>query len=220
MNNNLIVGIVVALVVGGAVGYVTAGYQYSDKLEMAKTAFPSQPTMQIVSGTIQSISGNTITIQTPPSINPFEDLPTVREVTVTSETKILKSEPKEPAVFQKEVEAYQKAMSASASKPGEQAPAAGANLPIPPQPFTETELSISDLKTGDMITVDAGKDVKTATSFDAVKITLGGTVAALTPADISLPAGANQGTAPMIDTAQVRTDGEAPPVVNAPPIKK
>jgi len=218
-NNNLILGIVIALIVGGAIGYAAAGYQYSGKLEKAREAFPSQSMMQTVSGTIQSISGNTITIQTSPSINPFEDLPTMRTVTVTSETKIIKSEPKDPAVFQKEMEAYQKATSVSAPKPGELAPA-GADLPTPPQPFTETALSLSDLTVGDMVIVDAGKDVKTAASFEAVKITLGGTATALAPVGGTVPTGTNQGTAPMVNTPQVKADGGTPPIVNTPPVKK
>jgi hypothetical protein len=196
-NNNLVVGIVVALIAGGIVGYASAGYQYSAQIEKAKKAFPTQPEMQVVSGTIKTVSGDTITLETQPSANPFENLPTTRQVKVTSETKIVKNEPKDPEVFQDEMDAYQKAVSESAPKPGEPAPS---NLPTPPEPFIEMELEISDLKAGDMITVDAGKDIKTATNFDAVKITLNATAAALAPADNNVPADVNQGIAPIVNT--------------------
>ena len=104
MNKNITIGIVVALIVGGVVGYASAAYQYSAILNKAKAAFPTQTATTFVSGTIQSISGNTITLQTSPSANPFVTTPTTREVTVTSTTKIVKNEPVDPAVYQ-EVEA-------------------------------------------------------------------------------------------------------------------
>lgn len=198
-------GMALALVAGGVVGYISAGYQYSAQLNKVKSMFPATTAISFVSGTVKSVSGNVITMQTPSSGNPFEDLPTVRQVTVTSGTKIVRNEPKDPKVYQKEVAAYQAAV--QKMKPIQTA----ATTPAMPQPFTETALKISDLKAGDVLMVDAGKDIKTRTSFDAVKITVGG----------SGTAGVPGGVAPIVNIPQVRTDGGVPPIVNVPaPIKK
>lgn len=214
--NTTILGITLTLVAGLAIGYFGAGYQYSAQLDKAKKMFPTQAAMLSVSGTIKSVSGNTITLQTAPSTNPFEDLPTAREVKVISATKIVKSEMKESKIYQQEMADYQKAIQSAqkaASAGGSSTTPAATNLPVPPQTFKETVLKISDLKVGDVIFVDAGKDIKTQTSFEAVKITLSGTgaAAAFTPADVNISGGANKGTAPIVNTPQVRTDGGVPP---------
>lgn len=196
MNKNItLIGMAVALVAGGVAGYYGASYQYSGILNKAKAAFPSQPTMPFVSGTVQSISGNVITIKSNTAMNPFENLPEIRKVTVTSTTKIVKNSPKDPAVFQQEMADYQKSMQrAIPSKTSTSSPVAAPSvvtpptLTTPPTPMNETVLKISDLKAGDMIMVDAGKDVKTLVSFDAVKISVVGS-APVMPA--ALPAGAN-----------------------------
>lgn len=190
MNKNItLIGMAVALVAGGVAGYYGASYQYSGTLTKAKAAFPTQPTMQMVSGTVKSVSGNTVTIQTQPSMNPFENLPAVRTVTVTSTTKIVKNEQKDTAVFQQEMADFQKAMQKSVPVPGSTSTPA-MNLPTPPTPFNETVLKVSDIKVGDMVSVDAGKDVKTAASFDAVKITVNGSIGAPGIGGVPPPLGA------------------------------
>jgi hypothetical protein len=189
---NMAAGIVIAMIIGGAAGYAGASYQYSAELanysaqiEKAKSAFervfPVQPTMLSVGGMIKNISGNTITLQASPSINPFDDLPAVRTVTVTSATKLVKNEQKDPKVLQQEFADFQKAMQRSVPGPGSSVPAT--LPPTPLKPFNETDIKISDLKTGDNISVEAASDIKTAASFEAVKIVLISTS--------SVPAGAN-----------------------------
>lgn len=186
MNKNItLIGMGVALVAGGVVGYYGASYQYSGILNKAKAAFPSQPTMMSVSGTIQSVSGKVITVKTNAMMNPFESLPEVRKVTVTDTTKIVKISTKDPSVYQAELEAYQKSMQKAVSpKTGTSSPVTAPSLGVPPTPMKETVLKLSDLKAGDMIMVDAGKDVKTQTSFDAVRIIVTGTAPAILPAGI------------------------------------
>lgn len=198
----VILSVVLALVVGGTAGYYGAGYKYGAQIEKAKKAFPTMPSMQSVYGTVKSVSGNTLTVQTPPSANPFEDLPTVRTVTVTSTTKIEKSEQRDPKIFQEEMTAYQTAM--QKIKPGQ----ALEDTPIPPMMFVQKSISLSDIKEGDMVSVDAGKDVKTATSFEAVGVVV-----------TSLPAGV--GTLPPVSPAVgaasiVPTASAVVPVAPAP----
>src|ERR1035437_10270183 len=130
MNKNItLIGMAVALVAGGVAGYYGASYQYSGILTKAKAAFPTQPTMSSVFGTVKSVSGNTVTIQTQPSMNPFENLPAVRTLTVTSTTKMVKNEQKDTAVFQQEMTDFQKAMQKAAPVPGGTSTPAMMNLP-------------------------------------------------------------------------------------------
>lgn len=174
-----VLAIVVALIVGGAVGYLSAGSQYSAllakdaaMLDKAKLAFPTPPTMLSLSGTIKSISGNTLTIESSASGNPFDDLPTIRQVTLTGATKIVSSKLKDLQIFSQEMSDYQKAIQKAAPGVGSTTTPVAVGFSTPPVPFSETEMQISDLKAGDVITVEAGKDIKMATSFDAVKVTL------------------------------------------------
>lgn len=182
-----------ALIAGAVIGYLGAGYQYSAQLDKAKKMFPVQPNMSVISGTVKSISGNTITLQTQPSMNPFEDLPTVREVSVTSATKIVKNELKDPKVYQQEMADYQAAFQTAqkaAAAAGGKVPMTSIKWPITPMPSVETAVKISDIKAGDMLMVDAGKDVKMSSSFEAVKITVTGAGAPIVPAGASAAPGA------------------------------
>ena len=168
---NAILGIVTAIVVGAILGYAGGSHQYAAQLDTARKALPVQATMSSVLGKITGISGNIITITQPilnPPVDPFEDLPAVRHVTVTSATNIVKDVVVDPSVFQQEMTAYQAAI----QKIREKGPTAGVDVPAQPIPVIQTTLTLSDLKVGDMITVDAGTDVKTITSFDAVTITV------------------------------------------------
>jgi len=200
-----------SLLVGGTIGYVSAGYQYAAKLAKIQSAFPSPAIMTSVVGTIQGVSGNTITLKSS-SMDPFENIPTVRTITVTNATKIVKNESKDMKVFAQEMDVYQKSVLKPVSASASTSPAA-AGMITPPLPFTEATVSISDLKVGDMITVDAGKDVKTQASFEAVKISLMTTA----PSAAAIPTGA----APTAAVPSARPAGMTAPIVNTPPpVKK
>ena len=166
--NILIVGVVVGIIIGFVGGrYLSFGgalmgsgsvAELEAKIEKAKKLFPSMPDMRSVSGTIETIKENSLTIKTPPSMNPFEDLPEKREVIVTSATKIIRLVQKDPKVFQKEMEAIQKPM-----KPGEP-------VQPPPTPFIEKAISLKDLKVGDQVSAEAGENIKEKARFDATRI--------------------------------------------------
>ncbi|HQT82920.1 MAG TPA: hypothetical protein PLW99_02085 [Candidatus Paceibacterota bacterium] len=189
MTKTSFISVIIALIIGGVIGYAGAGYQYSAILTKAKEAFPPQMAMTSVSGTIQGISGNTITLNTPQSPNPFVTTPATRTVTVTSSTKIVKSTPVDPTVFQQEMAAYQKAVQKSATS-------TTATPPPMPMPVTQTTIMLSDLKAGDMVTVDAGKDVSTASSFDAATVTVTGMATTAVPTGMA----STTGTAPVVNT--------------------
>ena len=160
-----LISILAASLVGGAVGY-----RYFAHFNTAP-AFPTQMTTASVSaGTIQSISGNIITMQTSSSESPFVTTPTLRKITVTTATKILESKRIDPGVYRQEMAAYGNAFQKAAASPTTVAP------PAMPVPVIQTALTLPELKAGDMILVGADKDVLTSISFVARTITVFGTV--------------------------------------------
>jgi hypothetical protein len=95
-------------------------------------------------------------------------------VTVTSATKIIRNENKSPATVQAEQKAYMDKM--STWKPG-----STGTLPIPPTPFTEKNISISDIKVGDQLNVEAATPIRMLEKFTAVKINVQMSYAAVPP---------------------------------------
>ena len=190
MSKQVIAGVVIVVaIVAGVIGYmigasVSGGALVGGdaalraKLEEVKKMFPPLPDSNFVFGQVKSVSGSVITLSTP-TTNPFDESPKVREVTVTGSTKIVKNENKSPETMQKELEAYQKKM--SAWKPG-----STDTPPAPPEPFVEQEISLSDIKADDQISVEANSPIRMVEKFEAVKITLQMT-AATAPAPIVAP---------------------------------
>jgi hypothetical protein len=131
--------------------------------------------MRSVSGVIKDISGNTVTIESVSAANPFEALPAERIITITSGTKFVSFEQKDPASFQKEMADFSK--NATTSRPGG-TPTAPL---IPPMPFTEKNINPSDLKVGMMISAEANENIKEKASFVAVKITTATAMSSVMP---------------------------------------
>ena len=168
-----LITIIISLIVGCALGYFL-GYtngskvvvtSYSSKAAEVSNLFPTpQGALFSLTGSVKEIDGNIVTIDANPlTPNPFAEnnFPTVRTVTVADATTITQMQQKDQATLQQEMLAYQKAVSA----------AKGASSTLtPPMPFSETAIKLSDLKVGDKITVTAGSDIRTATSFTATKI--------------------------------------------------
>ena len=116
------------------------------------------PEMLSVSGAVKSINGNTLIIETGENPNPFEQLPSTREIAVTQSTKIVRQDQKNPEEFQTENEEYQKKLQSGAS---------GA---IPPVPTIEMDIKLSDIKVNDFVTIVSDKNIKNSASFEAVKV--------------------------------------------------
>lgn len=163
---------IVALIIGAAIGFIVGTVQSNDEIsklqvqiDTAKKFFPTTPEIRSLSGTIKDVSGNTITLESSFIVNPFENLPQERVITITPSTKLISFEPKDQAVFQKEMEEYSQKM--SAVRPG------GVREPaITPIPFNEKTLNINGIKVGMTVTVEAGENVKEKAAFEAVKITV------------------------------------------------
>ncbi|MFH0891021.1 MAG: hypothetical protein V1856_03240 [Candidatus Liptonbacteria bacterium] len=172
MEKQVFIGILILIAAAaGILGYVTAdsgGPQGADcsalqaKLEEVKKMFPPLPDSSFISGKVESVSGNTITLNTPKG-NPFDEAPALRQVAVTADTKIVKNEPKPIEVFQREQEAYQRKLSALKTDPSQP-------MPIPPSQSTEKDVPLSDIKQGDQLNVEAATPIRLAEKFEATKI--------------------------------------------------
>ena len=161
----LVVGVAGGYFWGYAGGVVALPTSHAPTNNTAvNTLTPSTPTSTLsLSGRVKSINGSVITMDanslTPGSPLAAGGFSVSRAVTVTSDTKIIKEVPTDPAVFQQEMQAYAKrASSASTST---------APLPSPP---TETSISLSDIKVGDVISVTASSNIMSAASFTATAI--------------------------------------------------
>lgn len=139
--------------VGYSAGY-NAAWDKAAKLVESSTMpiFPMQGEMLSISGTIKtvSLSGNSLTIEASPvSTNPLSEdsKPTVRTVKITPATKIVKMTTKTPEEIQAMMKQNQSLI-----------------------PFSEEEITFSQLKEGDRITVTSDKNIKSETKISAVKI--------------------------------------------------
>ncbi len=170
MNKPLIVTILII----GFVGYII-GAKYGnktmiggldsvsqEKLEKVEKMFPPIPDSNFVTGSVVSLDGQVITLNTPP-VNPLDESPQTRKVTVTDNTKIIKREMKSSETIKKEQDAYQKKV--STRKSGSADP-----LPISPEPFVEKELAVLDLMVGDHLNIEAATQIRMLEKFEAVKI--------------------------------------------------
>lgn len=194
----LIIAIVLAAVVGCALGYAVGYFRggsdiaasYAVKIAAVNKLFPAPLQTLSLNGRVDNVSGETITVDVNPiTINPFAEgnFPAVRTVTVTDATVITRMGQKDPVVLQKEMAAFQKAtQSGSVLLPVGTGTALAAI--VPPMPFSETAMALSDIKAGDMVTVTAASDILSVASFSATKIQV-------TPAATSTPI-ANPATLP------------------------
>ncbi len=116
-----------------------------------------------LNGEIKEINGDKITLK----IRPFEPLADAsldtRIIVVDSATKIYSLETKDSKEYMAEVDAYNKKIQAINST----APLA----PItPPDRFDKSEISLSDLEVGQMISVTSGENIKETKEFKALEI--------------------------------------------------
>jgi len=175
--------IVIALIIGVIIGYflgLHSGHKkaYNQGLEQGRQEvkekyqskieelFPTPPEPEkifLVSGKIKEIKDKNLTLErTIPPINPFEEPKTeIKKVKITPGTEIVKRVEKSPEELEIEEKAFRKAI--------EENP----KIPIsPPDIFKETTISLSSLKVGDVITIEAEENIKDKTEFSAKKISL------------------------------------------------
>ena len=175
---------IVLLAIGGAVGFMVArqggqagstntfqaGWDAAKK-RLADTGFvlPMMGEMKSVSGTVQEIKNDGMTVK----IRPLEPLADpaldVRTVKFDANTKFYLQKQKDPATYQKEFADFNRAMQQAAAQAGKGAapvnPAAAAITP--PQPFEKVEINRGDIKKNEQATVMAANDIKDAKEFVA-----------------------------------------------------
>lgn len=166
--------IIIALIIGLIGGYfvgqnsgVNAAYQKGIKKgkqiveEKVEKFFPTEENITEMSGEIKGVSSNSIKVKfTFGERNPLvEDSTQIKTVKVDEETKLIKHEEKTEEEFEKEQKEYQEKLEKNPEAKVEH-----------PSPFKETSISVSDLKSGDIVMVSSGKNIKETDSFKASKI--------------------------------------------------
>lgn len=156
---------VVALIIGVGAGFfagINNGVTENKCPQISSnTPFPMPSDIRTVTGTVKSISGNTLVLSVLPQTmgsNIAE-----RTVSIDSSTKVVQEIQKTSAVFQKEVNAFMKKMNAGDSN---------GSSPTPPTPFIEKTASMSDLTAGMNVVVSTNENVKNKASFVATKISI------------------------------------------------
>lgn len=194
-----VVGVGIGFTLGRAGSNEAAGTlsstdaQRLQKLEQqvaeAKKFLPQTPQdVRLVSGRIAEINDGVITLETL-SVNPFEDLPRVRMVTVDGNTRIVRLVQKDPAQFQRESAAFQETLSRAggvAPAPVLATPLPPSGPAVPPSPFHEEAIGRDDLRMGSQVTIAAAENIRDRQAFTATEIRLQELPAA--PAPVPVPA--------------------------------
>jgi hypothetical protein len=116
----------------------------------------------MVLGTVDSISGKEITLKEVKRIPDTASGAVSQSVTVTveSSTVIERLVAKDPAVLQKEQDAFMKKVQAQG--PGDSI--------VPPEPFTRTKITLDAIKAGDVVVASSNQDISKLTAFTATRI--------------------------------------------------
>lgn len=164
-------------------GSYAEGYKVAR--EQAYRSGMAKMTAMSISGTVDSISSDSIKVKTNLFVDERVDgVGQVRTVLINRSTKIEKQIQKDQQAFQKEQNAYMESM--KNLDPDTQPP-------TPPQPFDVQELKISDLKQGDMVNVmvEGNEDLMLKDSIQAktIQVTVPMVQPAVQNAPVTVPSG-------------------------------
>ena len=130
-------------------------------------AFMSNDEIKSVTGIIQKIDGDKITVKIQP-LDPLADPDLdVRIITVDADTKIFLAVQKDQAQLEKETKDWQDKMMQT------QKPVDDSRIPIPimpPNPFNLKDIKLSDLQSNQAIEVIADEKIKDKKEFTAIQI--------------------------------------------------
>jgi hypothetical protein len=156
----------------GAITGLLAGYRQGKSDEMravtsrmtASGAFPKSLPLHSLNGTVIAVSSDGFEIQVMQTVrNPLANpAPLTRTVKVTASTKMTETVRKSDAEFKADVDAFQLALKNAA--PGTPA--------VPPQPFTEKTVALSDIQEGMRVFVTSDVDLTTAASITATAVSV------------------------------------------------
>jgi hypothetical protein len=134
------------------------------KVQLQKSGFGAPVGLEIktLSGTVDKISGNTLTLKNVSNSDPLADSSlSVRTVQVTKDTKFYQLTQKDQVQFQKEMEEFQKKMKDQS----------GENPSVtPPSPQDKKEVALSDIKEGQSVSVTSSENIKDKKEFTATQI--------------------------------------------------
>lgn len=176
MNPKQILSFFAVLIIGFGAGFFVeknlAANRYEpeiaklqSQIEQAKKFFP--PLFQDVRsifGTVKEVGADTIIVEIT-LMNPFDESPQTRTVKITNETKIVRSERKDPAAYQREVAQFQKNIQAQSNK------SQSVRL-TPPNAFSQESAKISDIAVGRQISIAASENIRDKESFTAKTIVI------------------------------------------------
>ena len=128
---------------------------------------PAGTEIKNISGTIQKIDGNKLTLK----INPLEPLSDpnldTRIITVDSSTKIILAVQRDQALFQKEMQDFQDKMK---QPPVQTDPSQLPTQILSPKSYDNRDINLADLKENQQIAVSANENIKDKQEFTAVQI--------------------------------------------------
>lgn len=183
----VVIGIFVGIFVGSMFPQLSGGLSKA-QVEKVKKFFPVISEMKTLSGTVEKIDGQTVTLEISESSNPFDQWSTTRKVTVTDGTKIVRISQKTQIKD-------------------------GGDSALPSAIMTEEKVvGLSEIKEGSIITVEADHNIKNETQFIATKITIG----VGGPAGFGVPLGGGAPTNGNLPTPPPAPSGGAPTTGNPP----
>ncbi len=173
---------IVALGLGGLGGYWLGSRTSADQYKAGHDAglneakqkvdaaglFSSPGGMTVISGTVENVSGDSLTVRVPQTVrNPLaQPAPELRTVKLGEGAKVVTIGPKDAATQKKELDAYNEAQKrlSEALMAGERNPPPP---PAPPTPFAEQEIKFSDIAKGASVTIESGSDLTSAETITA-----------------------------------------------------
>jgi len=182
MPKQIITIIIIALIFFGLGFYANSYYKSTitdtyqagwdaAKLRLEETGFimPMTEGMEItsVSGEVQEIKDNKISLKIYP-LEPLAD-PSLddRIIEVDENTKIYQLVERDQAEYQREMAEFNQRMQEQMENPETMA-----ELGEYPEPYTKQEISLTNIQTGQQITVLAQEDIKDTKQFKAIEITV------------------------------------------------
>jgi hypothetical protein len=168
-------------------------------------AVPAGMEIKTLSGTVDKVSGNTITLKNVSFGDPLADPSlSVRTVQINKDTKFYQLSQKDQAVFQKEMDEFTKKINEQSNNKD--------NAPEPiasPDPQIKKEITLADIKEGQLVSVSSNEDIKDKKEFIASQVS----VNLSTPV---LPGGQNIPAPPAINGQSGATSAPvAPPTIPA-----
>jgi hypothetical protein len=167
-----------------------AGWEAA-KLRLTDSALPElnkeNKEIDSLSGEIQEINGDKITLKIRPLVPLADESLDTRIIIIDSATKIYSLKMGDSQEYRAEMKEFNKKMLAGSPEPI-----------TPPEMFKKSEISLADLKVGQMISVTAGTDIKEIKEFTALEISYRQSEISEIPTILEIPAAAEESAIPSV----------------------